>query len=61
VGVATTIEMSGFACFRGDSQPGEETIRRINEACADFPDPEDKDFLRLADASAAKLTEDDEW
>jgi hypothetical protein len=36
-------------------------IRRINEACGDFPDREDKDFLRLADASTAKLTEDDEW
>jgi hypothetical protein len=36
-------------------------IRRINQACGGFPDQEEKDFLRLANASAAKLTEDDPW
>jgi len=36
-------------------------IRRINEACGDFPDREDKDFLRLADVSGDQLTEEEEW
>jgi predicted transcriptional regulator len=39
----------------------QDMIRRINEACGGFPDQEEKDFLRLANASAAKLTEDDPW
>ena len=39
----------------------QDMTRRINEACGGFPDREEKDFLRLAEASAAKLTEDDEW
>ena len=39
----------------------QDITRRINEACGDFPDQEEKDFLRLADASGAKLTEDDQW
>jgi len=39
----------------------EELTRKIREAYADFPDEEDEAFFRLANASAARLTEDDGW
>lgn len=44
-----------------ERRKAEEMIRQINEANADFPDEEDEAFFRLANASFAKLTEDDEW
>ncbi len=39
----------------------QDMISRINEACAGMPDKEEEEFLRLAETSGAKLTEDDEW
>ncbi len=39
----------------------DEMMRRINEACKDFPDQEEKDFFRLANASIDQLTEEQEW
>ena len=38
-----------------------ELQRRIAEAHDGFPDDEEKAFLRLAAASSAELTRDDEW
>ena len=39
----------------------DEMIRRINEACEGFPDQDEKDFLRLAEAGSGQLTEKEEW
>jgi metal-responsive CopG/Arc/MetJ family transcriptional regulator len=39
----------------------EELVRQIREAYEGYPDEEEREFLRLANASSARLTEDDEW
>ena len=39
----------------------QQLIQRINEANRDFPDEQDEAFFKLANASSAKLTENDEW
>lgn len=47
-------------CSERDGTFREEMIRRVNKACAGFPDKAEEDFLRLANTSFAKLAENDE-
>jgi hypothetical protein len=55
------MESNDFEFVSGSKTSDAEMIRRISGACADFPDEEEKDFLRLSNANAAKLAEDDDW